>query len=123
MVRWQEIKRTWCSASAGLQKSLMVMATLAVVVTCGKGAGKPTECCKKVSSKKITEEVFAFRVEVPQLPCLPAIIFYTKDGYHCAQIRAPWVLEKTAAIRRAAVARALTTSSPSERSLPYSLTS
>ncbi|XP_061683258.1 uncharacterized protein LOC133504727 isoform X3 [Syngnathoides biaculeatus] len=124
-VRWQEIKRTRCSAahskylsdnSGSLPKSLLVMAMLAVVVTCGKGAGKPTECCKKVSSKEITEEVLAFKVEIPQLPCLPAVIFYTKDGYYCAQIRAPWVLEKTAAIRRAAVARALTTSSPSHSS-------
>ncbi|XP_061683257.1 uncharacterized protein LOC133504727 isoform X2 [Syngnathoides biaculeatus] len=101
--------------SGSLPKSLLVMAMLAVVVTCGKG-GKPTECCKKVSSKEITEEVLAFKVEIPQLPCLPAVIFYTKDGYYCAQIRAPWVLEKTAAIRRAAVARALTTSSPSHSS-------
>ncbi|KAM9812177.1 uncharacterized protein ACBT44_011486 isoform 2-T2 [Syngnathus typhle] len=85
--------------AGSLRKSLLVVAMLAVMVTCGKGVGKPTVCCTKVSSKEITEEVFAFRVEVPQPPCLPAIIFYTKDSYYCAQIRAPWVIEKTAAIK------------------------
>uniref|UniRef100_A0A3Q2YZJ1 Chemokine interleukin-8-like domain-containing protein n=1 Tax=Hippocampus comes TaxID=109280 RepID=A0A3Q2YZJ1_HIPCM len=73
--------------------------TLKIFVLCCGPVGKPTECCTKVSSTEITEEVLAFRVEVAQPPCLPAIIFYTKDDYYCAQIRAPWVIEKTAAIR------------------------
>ncbi|XP_077579418.1 uncharacterized protein LOC144200914 [Stigmatopora nigra] len=95
-----------------LQKSLILFIALVVVGTCARGPGKVTECCTKVSNKEITEEVYAYRVEVPQLPCLPAVIFYTKTDYYCAQIRAPWVREKTAAIRKAAIARALTTNAP-----------
>ncbi|XP_077423116.1 uncharacterized protein LOC144052700 [Vanacampus margaritifer] len=102
--------------TGSLQKSLIVMVVLVVAVTCGIGAGipgKPTECCRKVSSKEITEEVFAFRIAQRHPPCVAAVIFYTKDGYYCAQMRAPWVMEKIVTLKRAAVTRTPTTSSPS----------
>uniref|UniRef100_A0A3Q2XNL2 Chemokine interleukin-8-like domain-containing protein n=1 Tax=Hippocampus comes TaxID=109280 RepID=A0A3Q2XNL2_HIPCM len=81
--------------SGSLQKTFLLAAVLVALVQ----LGKPTECCTKVSSKEITEEVLGFRVQIPQAKCLPAIIFYTKDNYYCAAVNAPWVRQKAAAIR------------------------
>ncbi|KAM9775600.1 uncharacterized protein ACBT44_002633 isoform 2-T2 [Syngnathus typhle] len=97
-----------------LQKTFLLAAVLVALVQLGHGQGKPTECCKKVSTKEITEEVLGYQVAIPQPPCLPAVIFYTKDSFYCAAIRAPWVRQKVAAIN---AANALPTRMPSKRSL------
>ncbi|XP_077364482.1 uncharacterized protein LOC144008963 [Festucalex cinctus] len=108
--------------SGSLQKIFLLAAVLVALAQCQPG--KPTECCKKVSFKEITEEVHAYRVGIPQAPCLPAVIFYTKDSFYCAAIRAPWVRQKAAAIEQAAAAaRALSTRLPSKSSLLSILTS
>ncbi|XP_061522864.1 spore coat protein SP96-like [Phycodurus eques] len=113
--------------SGSLQKMFLATAVLVVLVQCGHGQGKPTECCKKVSNMEITEEVVGYVVQTAQAPCLPAVIFYTKDSFYCAAIRAPWVLKKAAAIKKAAAAaaaaRASTTGSPTQSSLLSILTS
>ncbi|KAM9774780.1 uncharacterized protein ACBT44_002158 isoform 2-T2 [Syngnathus typhle] len=112
--------------TGSLQKTFLLAAVLVALVELGHGQGKPTECCKKVSTKEITEEVIGLRVDrYAQLPCLPAVIFYTKNGDYCAHARAPWVRQKIEAIRKAAAAaaQALTTSPQSESSLLTILTS
>ncbi|XP_077410234.1 uncharacterized protein LOC144040173 [Vanacampus margaritifer] len=108
--------------SASMQTIFLLAAVVVASVQCQPG--KPTECCKKVSYKEITEDVYAYRVEIPQAPCLPAVIFYTKDSFYCAAIRAPWVRQKAAAIEKAAAAtRAMSTGLPSKSSLLSIITS
>ncbi|XP_077365581.1 uncharacterized protein LOC144009639 [Festucalex cinctus] len=109
--------------TSGSLQIFLLAAVVVALVQCQPG--KPTECCKKVSYKEITEEVYAYRVQRPQAPCLPAVIFYTADNFYCVAINAPWARQKAAAISNAAAAaaRSLTTSPPSESSLLTILTS
>nr|XP_057915435.1 uncharacterized protein LOC131108482 [Doryrhamphus excisus] len=95
-----------------LQKSLLMVVMLVTLVKCGQGVIKPHECCTKVGTKEITEEVLGYSVRKPVKPCVPAVIFYTTSGHYCAHIHAPWVRKKAAAIEKANAQRMSTLSPP-----------
>ncbi|XP_055502139.1 eotaxin-like [Leucoraja erinacea] len=54
-----------------------------------------TNCCTRVSRKRITFQTTHYKIQPELLPCVNAIIFYTVEkGPLCANPRAPWTRNK-----------------------------
>ncbi|KAF7214182.1 putative uncharacterized protein DDB_G0290521 [Nothobranchius furzeri] len=93
---------------------------------------KLASCCKRVSTKQITEPILGYLVQKPNLPCVRAVIFQTESGLYCNQIN-PWALRKIQEFRKTKAQASAppssvsllsiittTTSSPSSTLLPSS---
>ncbi|XP_059901216.1 C-C motif chemokine 4-like [Gadus macrocephalus] len=79
-----------------MTKSLLLLAV--VVALTGQGSAVPqkfSECCERVTRKKITETIVDYIVQEKNLPCVNAIIFKTESGKtFCCKSNAPWVKRK-----------------------------
>ncbi|KAL2096977.1 hypothetical protein ACEWY4_006184 [Coilia grayii] len=61
---------------------------------------KPINCCTKVSTMKIEEQIIGFRFQKKNLPCVTAVIFQTTRGEVCSHWQEKWVQETIRAIRQ-----------------------
>uniref|UniRef100_A0A1A7XNZ0 Chemokine interleukin-8-like domain-containing protein n=1 Tax=Iconisemion striatum TaxID=60296 RepID=A0A1A7XNZ0_9TELE len=80
---------------------------------------KLASCCKRVSTKQITEPILGYLVQKPNIPCVKAVIFQTESGLFCNKIN-PWALRKIQEFRRT---KAQASASPSSVSLLSIITS
>uniref|UniRef100_A0A1A8FCW5 Chemokine interleukin-8-like domain-containing protein n=2 Tax=Nothobranchius korthausae TaxID=1143690 RepID=A0A1A8FCW5_9TELE len=60
---------------------------------------KLASCCRRVSTKQITEPIVRYLVQKPNFPCVRAVIFQTESGLYCNQIN-PWALRKIQEFRK-----------------------
>uniref|UniRef100_A0A3Q3D970 Chemokine interleukin-8-like domain-containing protein n=1 Tax=Hippocampus comes TaxID=109280 RepID=A0A3Q3D970_HIPCM len=100
--------------SGSLQKTFLLAAVLVALVQ----LGKPTECCTKVSSKEITEEVLGFRVQIPQAKCLPAIMKAAAEAAQALTASPPAKSSPVAILTSTASAPSSSPSPPSSSSSP-----
>ncbi|KAK9979068.1 hypothetical protein ABG768_012514 [Culter alburnus] len=77
-----------------MMKSLAAIAVIMSVMIMETNGESPIECCRTVSTKKITVPITGFRFQTQNLPCVTAVIFNTTEGPMCSHGGLKWVREK-----------------------------
>ncbi|KAF4089605.1 hypothetical protein AMELA_G00068230 [Ameiurus melas] len=80
-------------------RSLAVIAVLACIAIT-VATEKVSVCCKQASTKEITVDITGFRLQLPQPPCVKAVIFYTSTGSVCSHWKEQWVVKKVTELRK-----------------------
>uniref|UniRef100_A0A3B4EBJ4 Chemokine interleukin-8-like domain-containing protein n=1 Tax=Pygocentrus nattereri TaxID=42514 RepID=A0A3B4EBJ4_PYGNA len=81
--------------------SLAVIAVLLCIAIMGaNGQQKKSECCKEVSTEKITVPITGFQLQRKNPPCVKAVIFFTNEGPKCSHWRENWVQDKILELRK-----------------------
>ncbi|XP_033965149.1 uncharacterized protein [Pseudochaenichthys georgianus] len=92
-------------------KGVLVAIALVVMAQYGS-AEKLDSCCTTVSRKQITDPIIGYKTQMPNPPCVTAIIFQTEKGYFCSYLRSPWVLLKIRAFNKATARDAALSTAP-----------
>ncbi|KAK3546191.1 hypothetical protein QTP70_025236 [Hemibagrus guttatus] len=80
-------------------RSFTVLALFACIAITA-ATDKEFECCKEISSERITLPITGFKVQQARPPCVKAIIFYTSEGAVCSHWRENWVMSKVIELRK-----------------------
>ncbi|XP_055364655.1 uncharacterized protein LOC114852868 [Betta splendens] len=106
-------------------KSVLVAVVLMTLTEHGLAAEKLATCCETASKDEITDPIIDYLFQRNSShPCVIAVIFQTEKGLFCAHPRAPWVIAKIQAFRKAkSQTIASPTVSPSHVSLLSMITS
>ncbi|XP_067308564.1 chemokine (C-C motif) ligand 34a, duplicate 3 [Pseudorasbora parva] len=85
------------------QKMTMTLAAIALIsimIMETNGQNIPTECCTSASTKEITLPITGFKLQIKNLPCVKAVIFFTSEGPICSHWSEKWVREKLQELRK-----------------------
>ncbi|KAL6489973.1 hypothetical protein MHYP_G00003180 [Metynnis hypsauchen] len=86
------------------QKTMGSLAVIAVILCISimgaNGQQNKSECCKEVSTEKITVPITGFQLQRRNPPCVKAVIFFTNEGPKCSHWREDWVQIKILELRK-----------------------
>ncbi|KAM8822872.1 uncharacterized protein AB9W97_005069 [Spinachia spinachia] len=85
----------------GTMRGALVALVLASMFSCASAAEKLSSCCESVGKDRISAPILSYMVQMPQPPCVKAVIFQTEGGLFCSPLNAPWVRKKIRAFMEA----------------------